>query len=152
MSFFNTIKISLLLIMSVQSVGQNECNNKGIYDGKDCICLKEYITHPRDSKVQCNYELRSLKIAKFLSVFAGFLGFDMFYLGNNIKGIFKCFFPIIIFYIILRLQNLIKFESNSNYNYIIILPVLISFLMWIIDIIRISFGSIHDAYGYLLTD
>ena len=86
---------------------QNKCNYKGNYNltTKKCECLEDYISIPNSSNLECNYELRSGKIALFLSIFGGIFGADRFYLGNNIKAFIKVCLPIIIFKLITLIHN-----------------------------------------------
>jgi hypothetical protein len=81
---------------------KDQCNNKGLYktEIKKCLCIDGYITFPNDSIIQCNYQLKSDKIARFLSFFGGMVGADMFYLGYKLKGFFKCLFPTLSFFLI----------------------------------------------------
>lgn len=128
------------------------CNNKGVYNTSsgECKCVEGNITFPKDSKLQCNYELRSYNITKFLSVFGGFFGADMFYLGYTLKGLIKTLFPIIAFFFIINLENN-KYLSNFSFkNYLILLPILLTLFLWIIDLIIILSGFSTDSNGMQL--
>jgi len=154
------LKFTILFILNLCSrcgdTGQHKiirnsinvnCNNRGVLveSSSLCKCLDEFRTIDTNSLIQCNYEMRSLRFAKILSLLGGFLGLDMFYLGYNFKGLFKCFFPVILFLIILRIR--MKIENQLISYYFIIVPFLLSFILWIVDFLLISFGSITDSNG-----
>ena len=128
------------------------CNNRGIYNDtlNECRCLEGFTTFPKDSRIQCNYEYRSKSVAKFISIFGGIVGADMFYLGHTMKGVFKCFVPLGLFFLILTLQNN-KTIQNMNFSYYFILaPISLSLILWIMDFMMISFGILTDANGFKL--
>jgi hypothetical protein len=132
---------------------KHPCNNKGTYmkTTNDCLCVSGYETYPRDSKIKCNYELRSYYVAKFCSLIGGVVGADMFYLGYTMKGIFKCIFPIFVLYFILKMQNnkfLRQYQSMSYY--LVLLPVVIGFVFYVLDVCLIISGTMKDANGFSL--
>ncbi len=128
------------------------CNNHGIYNitNNECKCSFGYVTYTKDSnKVQCNYQLRSYSVAKFISLFGGVLGADMFYLGYTMKGLFKCFFPLTVFFVVLKLNN--KAIEKVYYSYYLIFtPIILVFLLWSLDLMLIISGLMDDANGFAL--
>ncbi len=134
-----------------ETIPNSICNGRGIYDAnsKICNCVKEYVTYPKDSNIQCNYELRSQSVAKFLSLFCGFLGADMFYLGFTWKGLFKCFFPLGVFFVFFQLLNYKSFKDFVSY-YFVFIPIVIGALLWFIDLVMISSGLLDDSFGFPL--
>lgn len=114
------ILILIILLISIQFSLSDTTIPDICYKGNintttnECICTESYTTYPEDSKEKCNYQLRSDKIARFLSIFGGILGADMFYLGYNYKAIFKCVFPLLILIFIIHMNS-----NNylNNYKY-----------------------------------
>jgi hypothetical protein len=127
---------------------KDECNNKGVYDKNlnECKCVNGFITFPKDSKLKCNYELKSEKVARFLSFLGGIFGADLFYLGYTYKGIFKCLFPIIVLLTLIYINQICVKNRTLNYS-IILIPLFVIVLLWGSDLIGISFGWKKDANG-----
>jgi hypothetical protein len=108
-------KVFILMIF-INSILGDRCNAKGNFDetSKECICTNKYITYPKSSIVQCNYERRSKNVTIFLAILGGAIGADQFYLGNNIKALFKVLFPIVLFIIIMKTHE--KKIFNIDYR------------------------------------
>jgi hypothetical protein len=137
---------------SVITNNLNLCNKHGIFNNttNECKCVQGFVTFPKDSKIQCNYELRSYNIARYISFFGGIFGADMFYLGYFMKGLFKCFFPIGTLFLILKIQDH-KIIENFVYSYYLINgPFILMFILWVLDLILILTGVMTDANGFPL--
>ncbi len=149
------LKISNVISKNITIDNQNNnsiCNKHGIYisTNNECKCAQGYTTHPTDSKIQCNYELRSLQAAKYISFFSGFLGADRFYLGYSMKGLFKCFIPIGALFLILKIQNNNSIQKFVLSYYLIFSPVVLMILLWILDLFLIISGFMTDSNGFAL--
>lgn len=142
--------ILIRLAFTLKGDANHSCNNHGIYNEEigQCECSDGFITFPYDSNVKCNYQLRDYSIAKFLSLFGGYLGADQFYLGNTFKGIIKCTMPIILFVLLLHYYDRIKQYYYSRY--VITFPFIISILFYLFDLCMICMGLIKDAHGHPL--
>lgn len=142
--------------LTVFSNNLNLCSKHGILNdlnltsANECKCVLGYVTFPKDSKLQCNYELRSYNVAVYISLFAGIFGADMFYLGYFMKGLFKCFFPIGTFFLMIKIQDHKIIENFVYSNYLIIGPFILMLFLWSLDLILILGGVITDSNGFVL--
>jgi hypothetical protein len=142
------IKFSVLLIFivsDIKAIDNSICSNRGnrLKNTTDCVCADGYVTFPKESKYKCNYEIKSEKIAVFLSFFAGILGADMYYLGYNTRGFLKLLIPIFLISIALYYKTKIQNEKLQLLS--LLLPVALLITTWIYDILRISAGNFMDA-------
>jgi hypothetical protein len=137
--------IVITLIKSEFSLLNHPCSNRGnqLKNMTDCICMEGYLTYPQNNKKKCNYEIKSMKIAVFLSFFLGLLGADMFYLGYNIRGFVKFTLPILFLTIGLIYRN--RIENKKLYYLSLIVPIVLLLFSWIYDILMISSGYLRDS-------
>jgi TM2 domain-containing membrane protein YozV len=105
--------------------------------------MEGYLTYPHNNEKKCNYEIKSIKIAVFLSFFLGLLGADMFYLGYNIRGFVKFTLPILFLTMALIYRN--RIENKLIYYSSIIVPIGLLLFSWIFDILMISSAYIRDS-------
>ena len=149
MYFIVLVLVFLLGIIKTSKI----CNDRGIYKNKKCECSQGWETIGADKDLpenQCNYELKSYNVARFISFFCGAIGADMFYLGYTYKGLFKCFLPIGFFVLILVLYNKKMIDDVYLRNYIFILPIIATFLFWSLDFMLIFSGIMKDSNGFSL--
>jgi len=151
------ITLIYFLIIEIKFSHQEEhklnaihCNNKGIYieSKNECICHDGYDTFPVKSNIKCNYELKLRSIALFCSIIGGMIGADMIYLGYSLKGIFKSLFPILVIIFFFRIQNNKSFLKIKISYHLSIIPIILWFLFWILDIIYILYGNVKDSNGF----
>ena len=148
------IKSFILLIFMGTLVTVNEsslCSNRGnsINNTTECKFLEGYITFPKGNIKQCNYEIRSEKIAVFLSLFFGFFGADMFYLGNYFKGFIKLLLPVLLMTLYLLYKN--RIHNDKLKLFLMFFPVSLLIFLWMYDIFSINNGKISDIYGISLS-
>ena len=122
------------------------CNKKGIYEKSECYCLKSY--ESINGKF-CNYEKKRKIIAIILSLFFGFSGVDQYYLGKNIRGFLKCFFPVFLF---LSLLFYIYKNSDKPLNkpndIFFLIRIFFLLFFWFIDFFFIIIGFTKDSKGF----
>jgi TM2 domain-containing membrane protein YozV len=127
---------------------QNElCSNRGNIDKNtdECVCSDGYVTFPLDQPLKCNYEKKSQSIAVVLSIFGGIFGVDMFYLGYNMKGFFKCLFPILIAMLFIIFREYFKGKFLQRIH--LFFPFVVIFVMWFYDIWQFSSDNCFDSNG-----
>lgn len=139
------ITIFFIILCSNYSLVINPCSNRGnqLKNMTDCLCMEGYMTYPIDNKKKCNYEIKSMKLAVFLSFFLGILGADMFYLGYNLRGLLKFSLPLL--FIILTLMYRNRINNTKLYYMYILIPIGLLILSWIYDVLIISSGYMRDS-------
>lgn len=155
--FLNLILLTCLCLIGndfyVNGQGISICNAKGNFDkeNKNCQCIDGFISYLNKTNEEgCNYQLKSYNVALFLSLFGGFVGADMIYLGFMFKAVIKAFLPIGLFFVILYFYDKEPLKINRHREHYVVFPIVLGFVFWFWDVFFVLFGVIKDVNGFQL--
>jgi len=124
------------------------CNSTGGI----CECYEQY------AGLNCNYTRKSRLVAFLLSIFVGTYGADRFYLGLIGTAVGKLIITL-AFLIACCCGGIVKGvmaseDGNAGTIAAVVVCVigcilfLAEFIWWLVDVIRIGEGDLHDSKGY----
>jgi len=119
----------------------------------NCTCNEQY------AGLNCNYTRKSRLVAFLLSIFVGTYGADRFYLGLIGSAVGKLIITL-AFILACCCGGVVKAaisagdsDSAGSIAAIVICVIgcllfLAEFIWWLVDVIRIGTGALHDSKGY----